>query len=104
MSYSMSSNCRACGWPMHSGLYCARCQKGLRLEIEALRWCEQHSATVDFRHDVGRLRVRVTIGGHPFDERYSLTEAVEAHAQITERRELDWRDPASQPSPTENAQ
>ena len=33
----LSSSCRECGWPMHTGTYCSRCQERLQAEAIELR-------------------------------------------------------------------
>lgn len=45
---------------------------------ESIKWCQEHLATVSFISVYNVPRVRVKPAGYPFQERNSITEAVEA--------------------------
>ena|GEM_PF-1435109 len=56
---------------------------------EAVNWCAEESADVEFSNNVGVRRVWVKIPGHPVVVRESLVDAVNVLNDIVRKRKSD---------------
>ncbi len=56
---------------------------------DAVQWCVQESADVEFSNNVGVRRVWVKIPGHPVVVRETLVEAVSVLNDIVRKRRCD---------------